>query len=175
MEAASRKADEARRKTAKHKLAAHTAIRKDWAENIDGATTAIMMCVARVATFWHSLDPISNAFESKVVVYPIHCANPDISLKLCAKGQVRLDPRVTYTVHVAEQFVKARTDGVLEPDRLTNCAIADRKNWSCPEPANQCTHLVMHDGQFTYEPPFPDGGNAGFTSRLRYFYTKYVE
>ncbi len=91
-------------------------------------TLLILLIVGVVALVWHfDFAPMSN----EKTVY-IRVCGDKIEKGSGCKNWKYLDP-VTYTVNVDSQVVVKSTQGKPEIERLSNCAVRDRNNWSCTD------------------------------------------
>lgn len=144
------------------------------AANRDAAVMKFVFWVAAIAGVIYSIDPIADLFANRITVYPVNCSTSVTETGKCANNGERVDNVTKYIVHVDQQLVVGLTENARAPIKLFNCVVADTRNWSCTfDPEKASVRLVMHDGNFSYDPPSRLAGTR-FTSRWRYLWIKYT-
>ena len=152
---------------------AKIAVRRRAQRNADLLGWAFIAAVIAVALY--CFEPIADLFAGRIAAYPVYCSTTRTDTGGCANDGERVHNVTKYIVHVDQQFVVALTEKVATPMKLYNCVVADKKNWTCTmQPEIDSERLVMHDGEFNYDPPEMWIGAEHFTSRLEYLLTKYT-
>lgn len=134
-----------------------------------------LFIAAVIAGAAYFFEPIADLFEHRIAVYPVFCSTSLTSTGACANHGEHVGDVTKYIVHVDQQLVVGLRKSAASPLKLFNCVVADRKNWSCSlQPEKDSERVVMHDGDFSYDPPANLFGAEHFTSRWRYVIAKYA-
>ncbi len=129
--------------------------------------------IGLIAFAIYCVDPIADAFQSRVKAYPVRCDKWSYGATTCEGGVEHAESPTTYMVHVEQQLVVSLSEEAAEPKRLFNCVVADRQNWTCTiDPEKDSLHAVMHNGNFYFEPPNPYLAGLRYTSRFKWWVLK---
>ena len=119
--------------TSKPQKAPHRSRRR----NMKRASLLITLIIA-AAAMWLLFD--NPPFASEIMVYQGWCSTPISDAKACRGNEESANP-VTYKALSDNQTVIYWFEG-RAPDRLTNCAVRDAKNWSCGQGEGFSTTMI---------------------------------
>lgn len=140
--------------------------------NADYTAKAFGVAILAFCIYW--VSPVVDMFESKIAVYPISCTNWLAQYGACAADGWQAGNPTTFIVHVDQQLVVGVTEGALAPEKLFNCVVADRRNWSCNEsPDKESTQYIMTSGTLSIVPgPYSWPLQLTYVSRFKWWTTK---
>jgi integrase-like protein len=110
------------------------------ADKNSGEGAGVLIVIAICAYLFFATDCFSG--RDTVSVYRLYCTG-QVSDGNCSSGWLRF-MHTTFMVNKDQQFVISQEEGQ-PPRRLTQCAIADTKNWRCMDTG---TGTGFTDGQF---------------------------
>ncbi|TSC94409.1 MAG: hypothetical protein CEN87_530 [Parcubacteria group bacterium Licking1014_1] len=136
--------------------------------NIFGKFLGLILLILLIISFYKFLN-ISGFFNSEITEYPVVCKEEPV-LNQCNNPEYTLR-KTTYKVIYNRQEVIYWTED-FSTQRLTRCAIKDKKNWSCKYD-DESAEFGFTDGKYWNYSLIPSAGddlwkNVYYPSRIKY-------